>query len=195
MFAVTESGGIAMVETGKSFWQTAAGMITAMAAFITAVGGVLAILVQNDLIGGARDERPTVASTPAGGDSSKASPKVTPGQPAATLTLIPWDRATATLVRKDGTSAKVKAATVSLACDTGNLAFKNGQRVTLQLVRSIQFDAIYLENASADGVVTLMDGGKLTDPIHTWNCPVAGTNELGPVAIQLGDIRRIDFQR
>jgi len=43
--------------------------------------------------------------------------------------------------------------------------------------------------------VTLLDGGKLTDPIHTWNCPVAGSNELGPVAIQLQNIKRIDFQR
>ena len=27
------------------------------------------------------------------------------------------------------------------------------------------------ERGSADGVVTLLDGKKLTDPIHTWNLP------------------------
>ena len=42
-----------MSETGKSFWQTAPGVISAVATLITALGGVLAILVQNEVIGGA----------------------------------------------------------------------------------------------------------------------------------------------
>jgi hypothetical protein len=75
------------------------------------------------------------------------------------------------------------------------LAFENGQRVSLERVRSIRFDAIYLENSSADGVVTLLDGRDLMDAIDTWNCPVTGTNELGSLAIQLKDIKRIDFHR
>jgi hypothetical protein len=195
MFPVTESEGIAMSENGKSFWQTTAGIITAVAALITAIGGVVGILVQNDIIGGASDGRAAVASTSRGGDSNQASPDVTPRQPTDTSILIPWERATATLVRKDGTSATVKAPTVGLACATENLVFKNGQRVSLQLVRSIQFDAMYFENSSADGVVTLLDGRQLTDPIHTWNCPVTGSNELGPLAIQLAEIKRIDFHR
>jgi hypothetical protein len=111
------------------------------------------------------------------------------------LPLIPWDTASAILVRRDGTTATVKAPTLGLACATDNLAFKNGQRVRLDLVRSIRFDAVYRENGSADGVVTLLDGRELTDPIHTWNCPVTGSNELGRLQIDLGDIRRIDFQR
>ena len=69
-----------MTETGKSFWHTAAGMITAVAALITALGGVLAILVQNDVIGGSRE----VAGSPGGGGTdptvagvtTKASPQV-----------------------------------------------------------------------------------------------------------------------
>jgi hypothetical protein len=42
-----------MAESGKNFWQTAPGVITAVAALITALGGVFAILVQNDMLGGA----------------------------------------------------------------------------------------------------------------------------------------------
>ena len=109
--------------------------------------------------------------------------------------MTPWLRSTAVLVRRDGTSATVKAATVGLACSEGNVQFKNGQRVSMELVGSIAFDAVYTENASADGVVTLLDGRELTDPIHTWNCPVSGANELGPLSIPLTDIKRIDFRR
>ena len=181
-----------MTETGKSYWHTAAGVITAVAALITALGGVLAILVQNDVIDwGGDDGTRVVADSPAGEGTDQTGSGVT----AKASPQVPWARATAALVRRDGSSVTVKAATVGLACDTQNLVFKNGQRVSLELVRSIQFDAIYVENASADGVVTLLDGQKLTDPIHTWNCPVTGANELGSLQIQLKDIHRIDFHR
>ena len=184
-----------MAETGKSFWHTAAGVITAVAALITAVGGLLAILVQNGVIGGGRDrETQVVAGAPGGASTSQPNPGDTAARPTG-ASLVPWAAATATLVRKDGTSATVKAPTVGLACATETLAFKNGQRVPLEHVRSIRFDAIYTENASADGVVTLLDGRALTDPIHTWNCPVTGATELGPIEVKLADIARIDFRR
>ena len=182
-----------MTEPGKSFWHTATGMITAVAALITAIGGVLAVLVQNDVIGGESNGGTRVVA-----DSPVVSGTDQPVAEAATTKAsshVPWLKAKATLVRKDGSSATVKAATVGLACSTQTLQFENGQRISLELVRSIQFDAIYLENSSADGVVTLLDGQTLTDPIHTWNCPVTGANELGPVDIKLHDIKRIEFQR
>lgn len=181
-----------MAETDKSFWHTAAGIITAVATLVTALGGVLAILVQNDVIdwGGDGGSRVVADSPDVAGPDQTVSGVTTKASP-----QVPWVRATAALVRKDGSSATVKAATVGLACSTQTLVFENGQRVSLELVRSIQFDAIYLENSSADGVVTLLDGQQLTDPIHTWNCPVTGANELGPLQVQLQDIKRIDFHR
>ena len=185
-----------MAETGKSFWHTTTGVITAVAALITAIGGLLAILAQNGIIGGTSDrEAPVVAGAPSGAGAGQPDPGAAPAAAARTSSLVPWDRATATFVRRDGTSATVKAPTVGLACATETLAFKNGQKVDLELVRSIRFDAIYTENASADGVVTLLDGRALTDPIHTWNCPVTGANELGPLEIKLADIERIDVHR
>lgn len=183
-----------MAETGteKGFWHTAPGMITAVAALITALGGVLGILVQNDIIGGdaSREvgDAPQVAADDRPPQSSQAPATGTPEH-------VPWAEATATLLRQDGTTATVKAPTVSLACGTEILTFENGQRVNLDLVRSIEFSAIYTENSSADAVVTMLDGRALTDPIHTWNCPVGGSNELGPLTVELEDIKRIDFDR
>ena len=184
-----------MTESGKSFWQTTTGLITAVATLVTAVGGLLGILIQNGIIGGAQDGKPAAAVSTGAAGEHEATPEVTPGPPPETPAVIPWNRATVTLLRKDGTSATVKAPTVGLACNPGVLKFENGQTVSLELVRSIQFDAIFLENSSADGAVTLLDGRELTDPIDTWNCPVSGTNELGPVQIKLEDIKRIDFHR
>lgn len=190
---------VVVAETEKSFWQTVPGVITAVAALLTALGGLLGVLVQTGLIGGSDDEvpagtTPVVAGAPGGASSGTEAGGTRPSGADAS-TLIPWVEASATLVRRDGTSAKVKAATVGLACDTGNLAFKNGQGVSLELVRSIDFSAVYTENASADGVVALLDGRQLTDPISTRNCPVSGTNDLGRVDIRLEDIDRIDFHR
>jgi hypothetical protein len=103
--------------------------------------------------------------------------------------------ATATLVRRDGTTATVTAPSLALGCNTGNLHLKNGQTISLERVASIRYNAINLDDASADGVVELLDGRQLTDPIDTWNCPIHGTTDLGPIDIQLNDIQRIDLNR
>lgn len=192
-----------MSETEKSFWHTAPGVITAVATLVTALGGVLAILVQNDIIGGADPgESQVAAAPPEGGNAAPLVPDESAAGPSeaspATLETTPatsWAGSAAVLMRRDGTRATVKAATVGLACSVGTVEFKNGQRLSMEQVGSIQFDAVYTENASADGVVTLLDGRTLTEPIHTWNCPVSGANELGPLSIPLTDIKRIDFRR
>lgn len=97
-------------------------------------------------------------------------------------------------MRQDGTRTTVKAATVYLACAQGVIGFKNGQAFDLKLVREIRYDSIY-SDASADGVVTLLDGRQLTNSIDPWNCPVEGSNDLGTVEIELEDIKSIHFNR
>jgi hypothetical protein len=189
-----------MTDTGKGFWQTVPGMITAVAALITAIGGVLGILVQSGVIGGGDDDAslvttPAAGDTPAPGKGDGGTSEGPPTDPTGESALVPWAEATATLVRNDGTRTTVKAATVTIACEAENLTFENGQRLSLERVRNVRFDAIYYENSSADGVVTLLDGRRLTDPIHTWNCPVSGTSDLGALDVDLEEIRRIEFHR
>lgn len=197
-------GVIAMADSPRSFWQTAPGMFTAIAALITAIAGLIGILVQAGVIGGDSSsadrgvDRSTSSGPRAGrGGSTAESEGRSPGTtaPADAATLVPWEEATATLIRQDGTSTSVKAATVGLACNTDVVKLKNGQEIDLKLVGSIRFDTIYTENASADGVVVLLDGRKVAGPIFTWNCPVQGSNELGTVTVALEDIKRIDFDR
>ncbi|MFF0991624.1 hypothetical protein [Kocuria nitroreducens] len=189
-----------MAETAKGFWHTAPGMITAVAALVTAAGGLLGVLIQNDVIEWGSDSQQSgttqdAANTPGGENGGQPGPEAATTPSTDTSDYIPWNQATADLVRHDGTRTTVKAATVGLACDTKTLAFENGRKISLEIVRSIQFDAIYTNNASADGIVALLDGRELTDPIHTWNCPVLAQNELGPVEIKLENIHRIEFHR
>lgn len=63
-FSLTGVGVVATAETTKGLWHKAPGMITAAAALITAIDGLLGILIQNDAIGWGRDEhhRPSVNS-------------------------------------------------------------------------------------------------------------------------------------
>lgn len=189
-----------MEETPKSFWHTVPGVITAVAALITAVGGLLGILIQNDVIGWGKDGQQLSttqgsAGTPGGGNDDQAVPTAMTTPTPNGTGFIPWDQATADLVRQDGTRTTVKAPTVGLACDVEKLYFENGQEISLEIVRTIQFDTIYTDNSSAEGSVTLLSGQELADPIHTWNCPVSAQNELGQVQIELEDIHRIEFHR
>jgi hypothetical protein len=174
-----------------------------IAAVVSLIATVLALLgirlLRDDGAGhdDARSAAPT-ATEHAGITTEPAGGVVPAGSaPGATerSTLVPWDVATATLARRDGTTATVRATSLALACNTGNVHFENGQTISLELVASIQFDAINPDNSSADGVVKLLDGRELTDPIDTWNCPIHGTTELGPIDIQLDDIQRIDLNR
>lgn len=189
-----------MEETAKSFWHTMPGVITAVAALLTAVGGLLGVLIQNDVIGWGTDGQQLSttqgsAGVPGGRYDGQAVPEATTTPTLDGTGFIPWEQAAADLVREDGTRTTVKAPTVGLACDIEKLYFENGQEISLEIVRSIQFDTIYTDNSSAEGLVTLLSGEKLTDPIHTWNCPVSGQNELGRVQIELEDIHRIEFHR
>ena len=183
-------------QADKGFWHTMPGLITAIAALVTALGGVLGILVQNGVIGWGNDgQQLSATQDPAGGDEGGRAEdaKTAPGRDGTNP--VAWDRADADLVRRDGTSTTVKASTVGLACATGSMRFENGQEIRLEDVRTIRFDAIYLDSASADGLVTLLSGQELSDPIYTWNCPVFGENKLGRVQIELEDIRLIEFNR
>ena len=140
-------------------------------------------------------ERPAVADgspeTTVGGSRSEGSSAAGADQAA----LVPWEEATATFERTDGTTTIVRASTVALACATGNLELTNGQTVSLEKVRHIHFDTNHSDTGTIDAVVTLLDGRELQDPIRTRNCPIGGTTDLGPLAIPPDDIRRITFDR
>lgn len=191
-----------MAEAPKGFWHTAPGLITAFAALVTALGGVLGILIQSGLVGGG--DRAAVDDPGATDTVSAASPSG-PGDegpetnagapPTATESLVPWDEATATLTRRDGSTTEVKASTVYLACEQEQLAWKNGQKTHLDRVRTVEYQTVYLEDGSADGIVTLLDGRRITDTIHTWNCPVMASNDLGQVQVPLDEVARLDFDR
>jgi hypothetical protein len=189
-----------MGEDAKGFWHTLPGLITACAALVTALAGLLGVLTQADVLGGDDEDRLAGgAQAAASAPTSDGSPSTAPASSGASGTdspgRIPWERATATLVRTDGTSASVKATTVGFACTTETLTFENGQRIDLELVRSVRFETIYPEDSSASGVVTLLDGRELDDPIDTWNCPVEGTTDLGPLSIPLEQFARVEFDR
>lgn len=193
----TYGGGVVAVTEGeKSFWQTVPGIITALAALVTAIGGLLGILVQSGVIGGGTEGSESAAQT-AVDPTSEAPDEASSGTPtpADGPSLVPWEEATASFVLQDGRSTTVRAPTVGLACNTAVVELENGQRIELRLVRSIRFDAVYTESSSADAVVTLLDGRRLDAPVHTWNCPVTGTNDLGPVQVELDEIRQIEFER
>jgi hypothetical protein len=189
-------GVVAVTEDEKSFWQTVPGIITALAALITAIGGLVGILVQSGVIGGGTEGSADAVSTAVEGtpDSPEEASSAS-STPADGSALVPWEKATASFVLQDGRRMSVRAPTVGLACNTEVVELENGQRIELRLVSSIRFDAIYTENSSADAVVTLLDGRRLDEPVHTWNCPITGTNELGRLEVQLDEIRQIEFQR
>jgi hypothetical protein len=185
-----------VTEDEKSFWQTVPGILTALAALVTALAGLLGILVQSGVIGGGTEGSDGAAQT-AVDPTAEGPQEATSGSstPADASTLVPWEKTTATFVLEDGRTMTVRAPTVGIACNTEVVELENGQRIELRLVSSIRFDAIYTESSSADALVTLLDGRRLDEPVHTWNCPVTGTNDLGPVQVELDEIRQIEFER
>lgn len=200
-------------ETGKSWWSTMPGVLTALAGIITAVAGLVAILSQSGLIGANSGGKPD-ATAPAAGLS---------GEPAATATpaalMPPGPGAVVSSTGANGAAAATAVARSPAevlaglkARDFKGLAVTNkdgsvialapgaevsGAALPLSNGQSVQFERIVsveIEQPWDGGVtLTLTNGQKLATTLNDYN--LYGKNDLGPYRELLSNLRRIDFLR
>lgn len=138
----------------RGFWRTAPGILTGVAAVMTAVGGLLTVLLQIGVIG----ERDGPASDPAAQARQAATPHTATTSSAAAASRAvpgkPWSAAEARWTLKDGKVLTTRAETV-------RFCFSGGVGVNLDEIQSIAFEKMStVEVLRSD--VALSPGGKAT---------------------------------
>jgi hypothetical protein len=161
----------------KSPWyQTVVGVATAVTAVVTAIGGILALVVSYG---------------PWRGDDDS------PGRSGSRLDGKPvsWEQVDAELSLTDGTKVTVRGASLRHCLFTRDFVeLSTGQSVKFEKMRSLE--VIWADSADAGGgfadvVIELTSGDELS--AATDNCEFDAENEAGPFTVQMEDLERIDF--
>jgi hypothetical protein len=205
--------------SGKSWWSTMPGVLTALAGIITALGGLVAILSQSGLLG---HKPSTVAASTAGAADPMRTPGATATAPAAALsptspqqTATPGQSAAApTTTATNSPTAHSPAEVLAglraegfkglavthrdgtlIALAKGAeisgemLPLANGQNVQFERIVSIEIEQPWDGSAT----LALTNGQRLAARLNDYN--LYGKNELGPYRELLSNLKRIDFVR
>jgi hypothetical protein len=199
----------------QSWWSTLPDLLTALAAFITAMTGLMAGLYQTGILGSkakpvAEISQPDPKGPPAErGQSLPPKPsegiEAPPGPQAPSSSgpgqrLTPWSEALAVITAIDDSTATVRAETLSyLISVVHGFEFSSGQSIDFEKMRGftvLSVDDPNAPQAKATISVTLLDGKAITGDIHPGHgYDIAGYNELGRFQITLQRLKRVEFQR
>jgi hypothetical protein len=206
-----------MVEDPKPqrWWSTLPGILTALAALITAMTGLVAALYQTGVLGS--KAKPAVEISQSAPKGSPAEPsqslpqKPSEGTEASTGTqasspsspatrLKPWSEAMAVITAIDDSTTTVRAETLSYVISVVHaFEFRSGQSIDFEKMRSfaiLSVDDPNAPHAKATISVTLLDGRMVTGDIQAgYGYDIAGYNELGRFQITLQHLKRVEFQR
>ena len=185
--------------TGKNWWGTMPGVLTALAGIITAVGGLVAILAQTGLLGGRGDGPKAAVAAPATGPAT-ATAAAPVRNTAARIEAAPAARSPAEVLEglravgfkglavthRDGT---VVALAAGAEISGPMLPLSNGQSVQFERIVSVDIEQPWDGSAT----LTLTNGQRLAAKLNDYN--LYGKNELGPYRELLSNLRRIEFVR
>lgn len=185
-----------------SWWQTLPGILTALAAIITALSGFVALLFQHGVLGAKSGSTTTTAAAAQIVPNVAASPVTVKPSPAASVPQAaqakrPWAEAEAVLLSRDGKTTRVRADSFS-SCISANheLALDGDQAIPFEKMASIdvlQADDNFTPNAKAKLKVTLLDGAELSGAVAA-DCDLFGYNSLGRFTTFYHRLRSVRFE-
>ena len=183
----------------SSWWQTLPGVLTAVAALITAIGGLLAVLLQTGVLHRRGDPPPHlpsdrvafVASTHPGADTAT----IVSVSPSATKA---WQDATVVLTGTDGKTTVLRAPSFS-ACISVNqtLTLNGSQEIPFERMRSVDVlraDPLGAPAGTAVVRITLLDERALEGRVDA-TCGLFGYNDVGRYDVNIQSLKRIEFRR
>jgi hypothetical protein len=174
----------------QNWWQTLPGMLTAAAAILTAITGLLATLFQYGIIG--RNDANEVRD---GDVSTISSPSNLPSEPGH---LAPWPKSSVVLTTRDGAVTTLRAETLSNCISVSHeLTLESGQEIPFEKLKSfevLRVDPIGAPNAKATLGITLLDGRTLQDSVGA-GCDIFGYNDLGRFNTTFQQLKQVEFKR
>jgi hypothetical protein len=172
----------------QNFWTTMPGLLTGIAALLTAVTGLLVVMHPRDGAG-LKEGSPAVAVSPK--DAAGVAPKAAGGSAAGSV-MPKQEKPTVLVVGKDGTETRVFLKGFQDSQSGESIKLRNGQSIPFEKIGLIDFVETrgYDENVK----VTLTDGRALEGDIMAGE-QITGDTDVGPFSISVRDLKRISFER
>jgi hypothetical protein len=184
----------------QSWWQTLPGVVTAVAALLTAAGGLVGVLHQTGLIGSRASGHPPAESTQAAvgtGAPGTSGPVDTGAKGGAAVgSTRPWSEAIATIEAPDGKTQAVRAETLSyIVSRQHSLTLADGLEIPFERMRSFEIvraDDPNAPDSKAHVVIAMLDGRIVPGDIcAAYGCTLIGTSDLGRVEVPLQRVKRV----
>jgi hypothetical protein len=174
----------------QNFWTTLPGLLTGLAALLTAVTGFLVVMHPRDAAGGKAG--PAVVTGPV--DSGTGAPAAGGGT-ATSSSPSPakqGQKPTVLVSGKDGTESRVFLNSFRDSYSGEAIQLKNGQSIRFDKIRSVDF--LETHDYEQDVRVTLTDGRALEGAIMSGE-QLTGDTDIGPFSISVKSLKRILFER
>ncbi|HSH71475.1 MAG TPA: hypothetical protein VK974_00320 [Methylophilaceae bacterium] len=177
-----------------SWWQTLPGILTGLAAFITAISGLIALLYQNGLLGNKAEQIPSQVTATA--TTSNATEQATPAN-ISPPSRKPWSEVEAVVLSQDGTETRVRADSFSNCISVNHeLTLEAGQSIPFNRMSS--FEVLHADdhtstNAKAKIKIELLNGSAVSGTVEA-NCDLFGNNDVGRFTTYYDQIRSVHFE-
>ena len=186
-------------ENKSGFWTSLPGILTGVAALVTAIGGLTLGLYQYDVLGAKHGH--AVPDATSGTPSKKASTEASSGQllhvnPNTVPSKQGEDQATVVVTAKDGMVTTVFANNFRQTAQyDAQLHLLSGQAIAFDNIKSIEVMKPFSDHAQVK--ITLVDDKVIDDTLGAGSFlyGFGGENELGTFNITVDHLKRIDFRR
>jgi hypothetical protein len=171
----------------QNFWTTLPGILTGIAALLTAVTGMLLVLYPHGFRA-AKESAPTTAGVEASRTAAIEGGNAAPSGAAPAQSKKPGVLVT----EKDGSSTEISLRSLRDSYSGESVQLKNGQTVPFEKIKSIDF--LGVTNYDQDVKVTLIDGRAIEGSIMSGE-QITGDTDIGPFSISVKQLSRVVFQR
>jgi hypothetical protein len=170
----------------QNFWTTLPGVLTGIAAVLTAATGLLVLMYPHGFQNAKQIASPAAAGETApvqAGGGSAPLPGPSSQQP---------KKATVMVTEKDGTATNVFLNSFRDSYSNEAIEFKNGQSIPFSKIRLIDF--LDEHNYQQDVRVTLTDGRVVEGEIMSGE-QMTGETDIGPFSISVKSLKQVAFPR
>ncbi len=173
----------------QSFWTTIPGILTGVAALLSAVTGLLVVMHHpaNTASSADQPEAPIVSGiTPAS--------KSDPGGQLSAAPQIPKTGSDVTLTSRTGEVTKLSVKSFRHNYTEDTIQLKSGQSISFEKLRTIDFLSVNDDAHEVTIHVTLVDG-RVLDGQMASNYAFKGESDIGSFSIFVQDVKQIAFPR
>jgi hypothetical protein len=170
----------------QNFWTTIPGILTGLAAVLTAGTGLF-LALNHPRDAASQGERPASAvlesAVPTSSPSAAVTPPASPAPSAKSSDSV-------TLISRNNEVTHLVAKTFRHGLGGKSIELTSGQTIPFEKIRSIDFGTIGHDEVTVN--VTLTDGRVVSGSVTT-NAGFEGENDIGPFSIYVANVKRVVF--